>query len=204
MIRLSGYYIAPEEIEAIEAVASNRPDYPYRLAVTLKSGRGYSVDYRDEQRRNEVADSIVRAVDFARDREAPPTMQTIRWAVQAEAVPAPDREGHEGSRRGAGQLRKEDTMEQSTTRETRRASYEAILPKGAARRQLILETLGSRRMTASEITEELLKAGKIKYFNRNFVAPRLTELKKSGVIEVVGRRRATRSDATEAVWARKE
>lgn len=95
-------------------------------------------------------------------------------------------------------------MEQSTTRETRRASYEAILPKGAARRQLILETLGSRRMTASEITEELLKAGKITYFNRNFVAPRLTELKKSGVIEVVGRRRATRSDATEAVWARKE
>ena len=185
MIRLSGYYIAPEEIEAIEAVASNRPDYPYRLAVTLKSGRGYSVDYRDEQRRNEVADSIVRG-------------------RQAEAVPAPDREGHEGSRRGAGQLRKEDTMEQSTTRETRRASYEAILPKGAARRQLILETLGSRRMTASEITEELLKAGKIKYFNRNFVAPRLTELKKSGVIEVVGRRRATRSDATEAVWARKE
>ena len=95
-------------------------------------------------------------------------------------------------------------MEQSTTRETRRASYEAILPKGAARRQLILETLGSRRMTASEIIEELLKAGKIKYFNRNFVAPRLTELKKSGVIEVVGRRRATGSDATEAVWARKE
>lgn len=59
-------------------------------------------------------------------------------------------------------------------------------------------------MTASEITEELLKAGKITYFNRNFVAPRLTELKQSGVIEVVGRRRATRSDATEAVWARKE
>ena len=84
MIKLSGYYIAPEEIVAIEAVASNRPDYPYRLAVTLKSGRAYSVDYRDEQRRNEVADSIVRAVDFARDREAPPTMQTIRWAVQAE------------------------------------------------------------------------------------------------------------------------
>lgn len=95
-------------------------------------------------------------------------------------------------------------MERRTTQETRRASYEAILPKGAARRRLILETLGNRQMTASEITEELLKAGKITYFNRNFVAPRLTELKKSGVIKVVGRRRATRSDATEAVWARKE
>ena len=46
MIKLSGYYIAPEEIVAIEAVASNRPDYPYRLAVTLKSGRAYRFDYR--------------------------------------------------------------------------------------------------------------------------------------------------------------
>lgn len=79
-------------------------------------------------------------------------------------------------------------MDKSTTRETRRASYDAILPKSAARRRLILETLGSRRMTASEITEELLRAGKIKYFNRNFVAPRLTELKEAGVIEAVGRR----------------
>lgn len=95
-------------------------------------------------------------------------------------------------------------MDQSTTRETRRASYDAILPKSSARRRLILETLGARRMTASEITEELLLAGKIKYFNRNFVAPRLTELKDAGVIEVVGRRKATRSDATEAIWARKE
>lgn len=41
-------------------------------------------------------------------------------------------------------------------------------------------------------------------FNRNYVAPRLTELKDIGVLETVGRRKATRSDATEAVWARKE
>lgn len=93
-------------------------------------------------------------------------------------------------------------MDQSTTRETRRASYNAILPKRATRSRLILETLGSRQMTASELTEELLRVGKIKYFNRNFVAPRLTELKELGVVEVVGRRQATRSDATEAVWAR--
>ena len=58
-------------------------------------------------------------------------------------------------------------------------------------------------MTASEITEELVAAGKIPYFNRNYVAPRLTELKDIGVLETVGRRKATRSDATEAdggVW----
>ena len=88
------------------------------------------------------------------------------------------------------------------TRTTRRESYEAILPKRATRCRLILETLGSRKMTASEITEELLASGKIDYFNRNYVAPRLTELKELGVIHTVGRRKCTRSDSTEAVWAR--
>ena len=89
-----------------------------------------------------------------------------------------------------------------TTRETRRQSYDAVLPKREKRCRLILETLGAREMTASEITEELVAAGKIPYFNRNYVAPRLTELKDIGVLETVGRRKATRSDATEAVWAR--
>ena len=89
-----------------------------------------------------------------------------------------------------------------TTRETRRQSYDAVLPKREKRCRLILETLGAREMTASEITEELVAAGKIPYFNRNYVAPRLTEMKQMGILKTVGRRKATRSDATEAVWAR--
>lgn len=92
----------------------------------------------------------------------------------------------------------------ATTKTTRRQSYDAILLKRGARCRLILETLGSRQMTASELTEELVAAGKIPYFNRNYVAPRLTELKEIGALETVGRRKATRSDATEAIWARKE
>lgn len=86
-----------------------------------------------------------------------------------------------------------------TTKETRRRSYDAVLPKRAARCRLILETLGNR-----ELTEELVAAGRIPYFNRNYVAPRLTELKEIGILTTVGRRKATRSDATEAVWARAE
>ena len=89
-----------------------------------------------------------------------------------------------------------------TTKETRRRSYDAVLPKRAARCRLILETLGNRELTASEITEELVAAGRIPYFNRNYIAPRLTELKEIGFLTTVGRRKATRSDATEAVWAR--
>ena len=68
-----------------------------------------------------------------------------------------------------------------TTKETRRRSYDAVLPKRAARCRLILETLGNRELTASEITEELVAAGRIPYFNRNYVAPRLTELKEIGI-----------------------
>lgn len=44
-----------------------------------------------------------------------------------------------------------------TTKETRRRSYDAVLPKRAARCRLILETLGNRELTASEITEELVR-----------------------------------------------
>lgn len=89
-----------------------------------------------------------------------------------------------------------------TTRETRRASYEAVLPKVNDRCRLILETLGTREMTVSEITDQLVEAGRLPYFNRNYVAPRLTELKDMGVVETCGRRQSTRSNATEAVWRR--
>lgn len=92
----------------------------------------------------------------------------------------------------------------ANTKTTRRQSYDAILPKRERRCRLILETLGSREMTASELTEELVASGQIPYFNRNYVAPRLTELKQMGILKTVGRRKATRSEATEAVWAREQ
>lgn len=90
-------------------------------------------------------------------------------------------------------------MTTETTRETRRESYESILPKTKDRARLILEVLGDRAMTVSELTDELVGKGVIPYFNRNYVAPRLTELKDMGIVETCGRRKSTRSDATEAV-----
>ena len=90
----------------------------------------------------------------------------------------------------------------ATTKETRRESYAAILPKIGRRSTLILNTLGDREMTASELAEELVKVGIVPYFNRNYVAPRLTEMKDMGIVETCGRRKATRSNATEAIWRR--
>ena len=89
------------------------------------------------------------------------------------------------------------------TKITRRLSYEAVLPKVKDRCRLILETLGDREMTVSEITDELVEVGHIPYFNRNFTAPRMTELKDMGIVETCGRRQSTRSTATEAVWRKK-
>lgn len=95
-------------------------------------------------------------------------------------------------------------MTDNITRQTRRASYDAVLPKVNERCRLILATLGNREMTVSEIADELVAAGEIPYFNRNFVAPRLTEMKGMDIVETCGRRESTRSGATEAVWRRKK
>lgn len=90
-----------------------------------------------------------------------------------------------------------------TTKETRRASYEDTLPKVKDRARLILETLGKREMTVNEITAELVASGIIPYFNRNYVAPRMTELKDMNVVETCGRRKSALSERTEAVWRKK-
>ena len=123
------------------------------------------------------------------------------WDVWGNEAPTPEVKTRQPTASSWPERRKH--MNQ-TTKETRRRSYDAVLPKRAARCRLILETLGNRELTASEITEELVAAGRIPYFNRNYVAPRLTELKEIGILTTVGRRKATRSDATEAVWARAE
>lgn len=90
------------------------------------------------------------------------------------------------------------------TMQTRREAYDAVMPEAKKRALLVLETLGDREMTVSEITEELTDKGVIPYFNRNYVAPRMTELRDFGLVEAVGKRMATRSDRAEAVWRRTE
>lgn len=86
------------------------------------------------------------------------------------------------------------------TMQTRREAYDAVKPKIGKRAQLILDTLGNGEATVSEITAALLGAGAIQYYNRNFVAPRLTELKEQGLVETCGRREALYTGTTEAVW----
>lgn len=88
------------------------------------------------------------------------------------------------------------------TNETRAEAYAEVKPKIPTRADMILSLLTGRDATASELALDLMEAGVVQYLNRGYVAPRLTELKEEGKVEVVGRRKSIISNATEAVWRR--
>jgi len=89
----------------------------------------------------------------------------------------------------------------SVTTETRRESYNTVKPSVSRRKQIILEVLGNKEMTATEIAEALFKMSITPYYERNFAAPRLTELKADGKVETVGKRYCAKTGRTIAVWA---
>lgn len=90
----------------------------------------------------------------------------------------------------------------SITEETRRESYQIVRPAAQRRRAIILEVLGDKEMTATEIAEALFVRGDTPYYERNFAAPRLTELKADGKVKTVGKRFCEKSRRMVAVWAR--
>ncbi len=89
-------------------------------------------------------------------------------------------------------------------KENRRESYEAIQPKVPDRKALILEVLEKGPKTAHEIVEALLRERIIPYYDRNFVSPRLTELKEMELVEVIGSKYERRTDRKVSVWKLKE
>ena len=86
--------------------------------------------------------------------------------------------------------------------QSRDESFGDIIPKRSERMRLILEVLDGKELTAEEIADKLCEGGLIRYYDRNFVAPRLTELKDAGIVKVVGRRLSRRSKKIISVWGR--
>jgi len=87
--------------------------------------------------------------------------------------------------------------------ETRRESFTAAKQGAASRRRVILEILTEHTggMTAREIASELHRRGITPTDERNFAAPRLTELKRTGKIEAIGKKLCAHSGRNVAVWA---
>jgi len=91
-------------------------------------------------------------------------------------------------------------------KETRRESYDAVLPTVKQRQSLILSLLRERGpMTAHEVADELHRRGHTPSDERNLAAPRLTELKDAGMVEATGKKICGKTGRSVTVWAvRKE
>ena len=89
----------------------------------------------------------------------------------------------------------------NVTMQTRRESYHAVKPVTGQRCKIILEILHGRQMTAGEIAQELFNMGATPFYERNFAAPRLTELKAEGKVKTVGKRYCEKTGRNIAVWA---
>ena len=92
----------------------------------------------------------------------------------------------------------------STTLETRQLSFTDIQDKKKKRYEQILNRLGNREMTAKEIAVEMFELGMIASTERNYTAPRLTELEKMGYVEVIGKKKCEWTGKMVAVYRRKE
>lgn len=86
---------------------------------------------------------------------------------------------------------------------TRSDSHEKVDKK--KRYSQILEILsGGKEMTAKEIAIEMCNRGYIPTSERNFTAPRLTELSYKGIVEPVGKQKCSYTGKSVAVYKIRE
>ena len=72
------------------------------------------------------------------------------------------------------------------TLETRHEANESV-DKEKRYKQIIEVLTGDKKMTAKEIAVEMYKRGYIPTTERNFTAPRLTEMSYKGIVEPIGK-----------------
>lgn len=89
----------------------------------------------------------------------------------------------------------------STTEETRRAAYYETREDACTRRKLVYQALKDNGpMTVDELVGYLIRSGEMHAYDRNYVAPRLTELKKDGLVKTDGVRESQRSRKMTSVF----
>ena len=64
----------------------------------------------------------------------------------------------------------------------------------------IIECLTEKPMTAKEVSVRMMQKGYIPTDERNFSAPRLTEMSQTGIVEPVGRKKCQWTGRTVAVY----
>ena len=88
------------------------------------------------------------------------------------------------------------------TKETRRESYYTVLTTLTERHKAVLAILNEcGDMTAQEIATELYKRGITPTDERNFAAPRLTELADKGLVQAVGKKICGKTGRSVTIWS---
>ena len=90
----------------------------------------------------------------------------------------------------------------AVTPDTRREANETVDKE--TRYKQILEVLQGKELTAKEIAVEMQRSGDIPTSERNFTAPRLTELTHKGIVEPIGKKKCQYTNKTVAVYAIRE
>lgn len=85
------------------------------------------------------------------------------------------------------------------TDQTRQMSFNDIQLKTKVRYEQILDRLDTPK-TAKEIAVELFEIGAIPSTERNYTAPRLTELEKQGLVKVIDKKKCEYTGKTVAVY----
>lgn len=83
---------------------------------------------------------------------------------------------------------------------TRQMSFEDIKPKRKKRYEEILDRLMTGVKTAKEVAVELFDLGLIPSTERNYTAPRLTELETMGLVEVLDKKKCQYTGKTVAIY----
>lgn len=86
------------------------------------------------------------------------------------------------------------------TYQTRQLSFEDIKPKRKIRYEQILDRLMTGIKTAKEIAVELFDLELIPSTERNYTAPRLTELEKMGLVKVIDKKKCEYTGKKVAVY----
>ena len=89
------------------------------------------------------------------------------------------------------------------TRQTRQVSFDDIQDKAKIRYIQILNRLDNPK-TAKELAVELFELGFIPSTERNYTAPRLTELERMGYVRAIGKKKCEYTGKTVAVYERTE
>lgn len=86
------------------------------------------------------------------------------------------------------------------TKQTKQLSFDDIKPKRKIRYEQILERLLTGVKTAKEVAVELYELGLIPSTERNYTAPRLTELEQMGLVQVISKKKCDYTGKTVAVY----